>query len=217
MTENIIKKKGLNWAKKDISGQRFNKWVVLSEVKERSKSGLVYWTCKCDCGLIKNVSGSSLRTGRANACFSCSMKKHDLSFHPLYMVWSGIKTRCFYKKSHEYHIYGGRGITMSDEWKISFQTFYNDMINGYKNGLEIDRIDNNGNYCKENCRWATKSENLRNKRDNIYLNIDGVSKTIIDWAKDLNINPSTIYARKHRGWEDKDCISFKNLKNYGTH
>lgn len=117
----------------------------------------------------------------------------------LYQIWCGMKQRCFSKSDKSYGLYGGRGITVCDEWKNNFVLFRNwSMKNGYKEGLSIDRIDNNGNYCPENCRWVTSKEQNNNKRNTIRIEYNGETKTLQEWADYLEIHPDTLYSRIFR-------------------
>ena len=128
-------------------------------------------------------------------------ERHGLTNHPLYQVWADIKTRCYDKKSSNYHRYGGRGISMCDEWRYSFPIFYTWAIsNGYERGLEIDRYPNNdGNYEPVNCRWATRKQNADNKSTTAYAEIDGIKKSAKQWSEETGINRKCIYHRIKTG------------------
>ena len=131
------------------------------------------------------------------------MKEHRL--HP---VWRNMKGRCYNPKHCKYPIYGGRGITVCDEWRNSFQAFLDWAIaNGYQEGLSIDRIDVNGNYEPSNCRFATREEQARNKRNNRYLTYNGETRTIPDWADVVQIPYMVLYSRiQYHGWSAERAL-----------
>lgn len=125
----------------------------------------------------------------------------------LYQIWRGIKKRCFNPKCNHYKDYGGRGITMCEQWRNSYTSFYNwARRNGYNKTLTIERIDVNGSYEPKNCKWIPLNEQAQNTRKTIYLTYKGETKRLKDWAKELNISTNTLYYRKRRGWSDIECI-----------
>lgn len=112
-----------------------------------------------------------------------------------------MKTRCYNKDSSQYHSYGGRGITVCEEWKTSFKAFYDwGMSHGYTDELTIDRIDVNGNYEPSNCRWVTAHEQSRNRRNNRMISFNGETKCMVDWALSFNLHPSVLRNRLNLGW-----------------
>lgn len=126
----------------------------------------------------------------------------------LFRIWSGIKRRCFTTTDYHYKWYGARGISMCDEWKNSFQTFYNWAIsNGYQEDLSIDRVDNNGNYEPSNCRWVTHAEQMRNQGTNIMLTYNGKTLCAMDWSKEIGMSDATIRYRKKHGWSDERTLT----------
>lgn len=130
---------------------------------------------------------------------------------PEFTAWNNLKERCNNPKVKNYGDYGGRGITVCDRWQ-KFQNFIDDMGDRPTSKHSIERINNNKGYSPENCKWATKKEQLDNRRDQynaIYLTLDGITKPIKQWAKDTNMNISTLKTRYHRGWSDKDCLTRK--------
>lgn len=129
----------------------------------------------------------------------------------LYHIWASMKQRCKNPNNHKYNDYGGRGITVCNEWKV-FDNFYNWSVdNGYKEGLTIDRIDNDKGYSPDNCRWATQTEQARNKRNTIFLELDGERKPLPKWADEKNIPSSVIRKRLKMGWSVNEALNIKVL------
>lgn len=126
----------------------------------------------------------------------------------LYRIWKNIKTRCCNNHSPQYINYGGRGITMCEDWKNNFKAFYDWSIsNGYTDELTIDRIDNNAEYSPSNCRWVTMAEQCSNRRNNHIVTIGGQKKTLVQWSKQFNINYHTVQDRLKRGWNEIDALT----------
>lgn len=195
---------------KDITGIVFGRLRVVSFAGTRPKpKGKLQkmWRCKCDCGASIVTTHWHLFGHRVTSC-GCdsvrpntnSQKTHATSGRGLYHVWEGMHCRCYTKSSGNYHMYGGRGICILEPWKSSFEAFLKDMESSYKRGLMIERADNNGHYCLENCRWATPMAQGANKRNNVILSVNGVSKHVAAWARELGLDRSLIYGRISRGW-----------------
>jgi len=154
----------------DLTGRIFTRLTVLSEAG-RNNHKQVMWLCECSCGNKATIRGGSLKSGGTKSC-GCLHKEamvdllttHGLREHPLYMVWGGMKTRCYNENFHQYSDYGGRGITVCDRWRDSFEDFYNDMVGHYKKDLQLDRVNNDGNYEPSNVRWVTHQQNGMNRR-----------------------------------------------------
>ena len=166
----------------DLTGQTFGYWTVIKRTDNKGRHTM--WLCKCKCGTIRPVCTDNLRGGKSVSC-GCIMKekpctrKHGLHDTRLYATWQNMKERCRNPKNNNYHNYGGRGITVCEEWKNSFQSFYDwAMSNGYSDNLTLDRIDVNGNYCPNNCRWSTKKFQANNTRRNIYITYNKKTQTL---------------------------------------
>lgn len=156
------------------------------------EAGVSKVKCRCSCGNEKLIPVVSLAKGQIKSC-GCLVKeqiktlslKHGGEGTPLYGVWASIKARCLYPNAANYENYGGRGIAICQEWLDDFVVFKDWATNsGYSKGLQIDRIDVNGNYCPENCRWVTPKVNANNRRNNVRLELFGESKTVAEWSRD---------------------------------
>lgn len=196
----------------DLTGLRFGKLKVIS--RSETRKGLRYWKCKCDCGNYTNVSSTNLKYGGILSCgcfYTERLKTHGLSDTRLYRIYSGMKTRCYNPNTKAYHHYGGRGISICDEWlgENGFMNFYDwAMENGYSDNLSIDRIDVNGNYEPNNCRWATQETQTRNKRNNLIIEYKGVSKTLVEWSEEIGISYSILNDRiTMLGWDTKKAFT----------
>lgn len=124
-----------------------------------------------------------------------------------YRTWSNMKNRCSNPKCAEYHFYGGRGIAVCDEWKISYNAFLRDMGRRPSQKHSIDRIDFNGPYAPQNCRWATQKEQCRNKRDSRLITHDGVTQPLAAWAEGAGMSTGTLWARLKLGWDMGRALS----------
>lgn len=155
---------------KDLSGERFGRLIVVKRL-ENNKRGNAQWLCHCDCGNDTVVTTVNLCRGHVKSC-GClwgapliEKHSHGLRNHPLYPIWHAMVDRCLNERSSAYKYYGGRGITVCDEWsKVPTQFIEWAMLHGWKKGLEIDRVDNNGGYYPDNCRFVDRKTNQRNRR-----------------------------------------------------
>lgn len=203
----------------DLTGKRFGRLTVVGRAENRGDE--ITWDCVCDCGNHTTIRGVHLRSGHTQSC-GCfhherqvtSHTKHNASRHPLYRVWRGIKDRVHIPSNKKYHNYGGRGITVCEEWDNDFSSFYKwALSNGYKKGLEIDRIDVNGNYEPSNCRWVKHIVNSNNRRNNIRIEHDGETHTIAEWSRITGIKYSTLYMRVARNNSEEEIFCKGSLSN----
>lgn len=190
-------------------GQRFGKLTVIGfEYDEHTAS--VKWKCKCDCGNERTDFPFRIKSSQVDKCIECATKesaeraskintRHGMSGSRIYNIWSGMIARCYNPSSDSYKYYGGRGIKICDDWRESFEAFYAWAItHGYQEDLTIDRLDFNGNYEPDNCRWATykqQAENKRKPKPRNYLMIDGVTKPLIEWVKESDFTAPAIKYR----------------------
>lgn len=182
----------------DMLGKRFGKLKVLEESGHLGT--FVAFKCQCECGNLTIVRGASLRSGNTTSCgcvhksiVGSLNKTHGLRKSAEYSVWQNMITRCTNSNTNCFYRYGGRGITVCDEWR-EFEKFYSDM-GDRPNGMTLERIDNNGQYSKENCRWATLSEQARNTRRTQLVEHNGKKQCLKDWANDVGIAYNTLRKR----------------------
>lgn len=206
-----------------LEGKKFARLLVLKRV-ETDKKKDSFWLCLCDCGNKTIVRGYHLTSGSIRSC-GCIKKEiirsrestHLLTNTKLYRIWAGIKQRCFNSNHKNYDRYKGRGITMCDAWKNDFMAFYNWAINnGYKEGLTIERINNDGNYEPLNCRWATRQEQANNTSSNHYIIFNGEKHTISEWSKKMGIKYKILEYRIRKGLSLEKCFYQGKLSNNGV-
>jgi len=193
----------------DLTGKRINFLTVIKAAKSEGKYSM--WWCRCDCGKKLKVAGRHLHSkGRTTrSCRDCLYKrltKHGMADTKEYRVWLELRNRCNDKKDAAYKNYGGRGISYSKDWE-SFDVFFKDMGFAPSKEYSIDRIDNNGNYCKENCRWATKIQQARNVRSNRLVEINGETKCLAEWCEIYGISYVSIWSMGRRGISTIDAIN----------
>lgn len=194
----------------DIVGEKFNHLTVLKYEGDGN------WLCECDCDNkgTKSVSTYSILHDKVKTCGNCPVKigrrkckSNSKTSYPEYDIWIMMKDRCYNQNNPRYADYGGRGIKVCDEWLYSFDNFIVDMTRRRFNGLSLDRINNDGDYCFENCRWATREEQDNNTSKNVFYTYDGQTLTLSQWAKLLNIKIETLHARKRYGWSTEKMLS----------
>ena len=192
----------------DITGNRYGRLVVLH--REGLSNSHITWKCQCDCGRIVEVVGNNLKNGHTKSC-GCYAKekcveratKHNMCHDRLCKEWYRMLNRASNTKWSEAHRYALRGIDVCQEWKESFETFQKWALeNGYSNELSLDRIDNDKGYSPDNCRWADRKTQCRNKSNNVIIEYKGEKKTLAEWAEDLGMNYGTLHSRLKRwNWD----------------
>lgn len=194
-------------AKKDMIGKRFGMLTVLEEIEQKNSRGLTCYVCLCDCGNTVNVCGRDMTRKHTFSC-GCLHKnmmqkrflKHGGHGTRLYSIWKGMNTRCNSKNTDYYKHYGGKGVKICDEWK-DFSVFRDwALTNGYADNLTLDRIDFNGDYCPDNCRWLTMKEQSNNRSTNHRITYKGMTKTISQWADYFGLSYGAMSARVYNGW-----------------
>lgn len=194
----------------DLTGQRFGRLCVVVRV-DNDNAGKVRWLCQCDCGEKVVVRASDLKKGATQSC-GCLQKevvalqsqkniKHGMTGTRLYNIWLAMNARCYDDSHISYKYYGGRGITVCDDWKISPQSFSEwAMSNGYCDNLTLDRVDANASYCPENCRWINQKSQANNRRNNRLISIHGETHTLSEWSNMTGIRSDTLRYRINAGW-----------------
>jgi hypothetical protein len=182
-----------------ISGERFGRLTVLHEAPRRQRAR--YAAVRCDCGMAKEVAWGHLISGRTVSC-GCILRKGvrpaGTRHQPLYGVWMGMRVRCRDPRAASFANYGRRGIRVCDRWQV-FENFRDDMAASWRLGLTLDRIDNDGNYAPGNCRWATRAEQARNRRDTVIVGTPWGSICLKDAARFSGISYATIQRRRRAG------------------
>lgn len=197
---------------KVVFGEIYGRWTVTADLGTKMDNG-TYRTLvqvRCECGEVKEQFYSVLKKGLSKSC-GCLRKevcrdmrlnsehKHDLSNHPIYQIWRGMKDRCLNPNSASYKRYGGRGITVCAEWIDDFLSFYSWALNnGWAKGLINDRRDNDKGYSPLNCRFVTPPVSARNTRRNNYIEFNGKRLVITDWATELGISTNSLKKRIYK-------------------
>lgn len=205
----------------DLTGQKFSRLIVV-ERASNSRSGRVRWLCRCDCGKQIVVHGSALRICHTQSC-GCLQKErtskanyvhgHAINKSCTYISWKHMMQRCYNSKNKRYKDYGGRGIKVCDRWQElngqGFINFLQDMGKRPPN-LTLDRVDNNGNYCKANCRWATPKIQNCNQRSNILITINDKTQCLSEWCYELGLKYHTVYVRIYQyKWSIEKALELK--------
>lgn len=193
----------------DLTGQRFGRLTVIKFIPNEKNGS--YWLCRCKCGNEAIINSGLLKLGHTKSCGCLSREKsktriirqsitHNSSRSRLYRIWKNMKQRCYNPNHNHYKDYGGRNILICDEWKNDFVAFRDwSMENGYADNLSIDRIDNDGNYTPNNCRWVDKKTQQRNRKNNVYVEFKGEKKTLSEVAELLGMDKGCLWHRYKAG------------------
>jgi len=196
----------------DFTNRTFTRLTAINRA-ENDKTGHVQWNCVCTCGNKVVVPAKSLKTGNNKSC-GCLKKEldktrgitHGLSKTPEYHAWDNIKGRCYNINDKRFSDYGGRGITVCEEWKNDFLAFYNCVGPRPSKKHSIDRIDNDGDYRQGNVKWSTAKEQQNNTRQNHYITVNGKTLNIAQWSILVGIHRGTLNHRLTKGWSDYDAV-----------
>jgi hypothetical protein len=208
----------------DLVDMVFERLTVIGPAAKKPGShGGPVWECRCSCGTVVVRNAYSLQKGTAKSC-GCLSKEllketrttHGLSDHPIYQVWNHMMGRCYDTKREDYKYYGGRGIRVTGAWHDK-TTFFNDMLESYKPGLTIERVDVNGNYCKENCRWATRKEQANNTRSNHFIEYKGKIQSLSVWCDELGLNYTRTRRRLQMGWSVESAFELPIKPTWSRH
>lgn len=206
--------------KLDLENKRFGRLTAIKQVSAPShvKPKRRHYLCKCDCGAVRVVSVSHLTSGHTKSCGCLSKEmasdraKHGYYGTTEYASWYSMKKRCLNKNYKEYQYYGGRGINICERW-LDFENFIQDMGKKPSPSHSLDRIDNAGNYEPRNCRWASKTKQGNNKRNNILITYKGETKTLAQWARLKGIKYGCLRWRYSRGWSVEKMFNKKGVNN----
>lgn len=194
----------------DITGQKFGRLTAIRFVEKRGQ--YYYWLFKCDCENERTIEKNNVKSGKQKSC-GCLLKEngkklgdknktHGGSNSIEFSSWCSMLNRCYNVNYKFYKDYGGRGITVCDRWKNSFENFLEDMRERQTTKYSIERIDNTGNYTPENCKWGTKLEQANNRRNNTLIIYKGKSKTLAEWCLNFNLNYEAVRSRiKYKKWD----------------
>jgi hypothetical protein len=197
----------------NFKSKKFGKLTAI-QFSHMSKNSMQYWVFECDCG--NKITKRRQHVQKSNGITSCGcdfkqkqqilQKKHGFFGTPIYNIWAHMIARCHYEFNDSYEIYGARGIKVCKLWRESFINFYSDMGDRPTSKHSIDRIDVNGNYCKENCRWATAKQQCNNKRNNFNVEYEGEIYTVSQLADEYLIDKRALRNRIVRGWDIEDAL-----------
>jgi hypothetical protein len=185
----------------DLTGRKVNRWTVLKDLG--TEGAYRQLLCKCDCGTIKKIRATSLSANDTKSCGCWARDRsttHGKSGTVEHRAWKAIHGRCFNENNKKYPRYGGRGITVCDEWQNSFETFFDDMGLRPGNCSSIERIDNDGDYEPSNCKWANNVEQSNNRSNNRNIMFAGRIQNAKQWASELGVDYPAMLNKLNQGW-----------------
>jgi hypothetical protein len=198
---------------KDLTGHHYGRWEVLKFLG-RPNGTFALWACRCGLCLKEfEVRSGNLKVGRSYGCSHCTSQRlhttHGKSRDPRYAAWRDMLGRCYNPKTRSYPLYGGRGITVCDAWRgeDGLTNFLNQVGERPGVGYSLDRVNVDGNYEPGNVRWATDTEQMRNRRDSLKLTLNGKTLGAMEWSERLGIKRVTIGSRLRNGWDDKTTLT----------
>jgi hypothetical protein len=178
-----------------LIGEKFGRLTILDILPSEKKNTSSRFFCRCECGSTKTISSAAIKSGRTKSCGCLHRRAGGMSGTRVYNTWRGMMDRCYNSKNKRFDRYGGRGIIVADEWH-DFFAFYKDMGERPEN-TTLDRIDNNGAYCKTNCRWATHKQQNRNRSGNRKFVVNGEELCVTDLAEKYGVKSRTLFERIH--------------------
>lgn len=193
---------------KNEIGNKYSRLLVMRRA-ENDKRGNAQWVCKCECGNVVTVRGAGLRSGHNQSCGCLNAEKdktHGMTKTPEFKAWQSMHQRCSNPKNQRFAYYGARGIKVADEWQ-SFDVFYSDMGSRPSAKHSLNRIDNNGHYCKRNCEWATDTEQSRNRSGLRILSYDGKTLPLSEWCERKELKRSCVTSRLRKGWSVEKALN----------
>jgi hypothetical protein len=214
---------------KSLIGNVYNRLVVISYSHTKKYVGnsgkgnyIVYWNCECSCGNTATIEGRKLKTGHTKSCGCLNQESRssrgrhkEAGKTREYNIWAQMKMRCYNKNNHAFARYGGRGITVCDEWLNSFERFIQDMGRAPAKH-SIERLNNNNGYYKGNCRWASVIEQNNNKRNNVNIEYNNEIKTVSNWCRELGLNVKRTKYRIASGWSTKSAFELPKSSRHKT-
>ena len=194
----------------DLTGGKYGRMTVIKRAGNIGNHSV--WLCICECGKHKEVRGHALTGSKTRSCGCLASEvtsrrsfKHGMCGTTEYYTWEGMVKRCRNMRNKDYYRYGGRGIGVCERW-MTFENFLYDMGKKPTRKHSIDRIDNDKGYSAENCRWATGTDQARNRRSNVIISHNGVSMTMIEWSERLGVRYQTMHARRKKGWAAPEIL-----------